>query len=37
MFGVIGGLSSFLREIHLATQMISLDPDRFDEQRPSPR
>ena len=37
MLGVIGGLSSFLREIYLATQMISLDPDRFDEQRPSPR
>ena len=35
MLGVIGGLSSFLREIHLATQMISLDPDRFDEPRPS--
>jgi hypothetical protein len=35
MLGVIGGLSSFLREIYLATQMISLDPDRFDEQHPS--
>ena len=37
MLGVIGGLSSFLREIYLATQMISLDPGRFDERHHSSR
>jgi len=37
MLGVIGGLSSFLREIYLATQMISLDPGRFDERHLSSR
>jgi hypothetical protein len=31
MLGVIGGLSSFLREVYLATHSISLDPERFDD------
>jgi hypothetical protein len=29
MLGVIGGLTSFLREVYLATHSMSLDPARF--------
>jgi hypothetical protein len=29
MLGVIGGLTSFLREVYLATHSMSLDPVRF--------
>ncbi|HEX6136804.1 MAG TPA: DUF2721 domain-containing protein [Casimicrobiaceae bacterium] len=35
MLAVIGGLSSFLREVYLATHTISLDPERFEA--PVPR
>jgi hypothetical protein len=31
MVAVIGGLTSFLREVYLATHSMSLDPARFDE------
>ena len=30
MLGVIGGLTSFLREVYLATHSVSLDPARFE-------
>jgi Fe2+ transport system protein B len=30
MLAVIGGLTSFLREVYLATHTISLDPERFE-------
>jgi hypothetical protein len=33
MVGVIGGLTSFLREVYLATHSTSLDPSRFDVPR----
>jgi hypothetical protein len=29
MLGVIGGLTSFLREVYLATHSMSLDPEKF--------
>jgi hypothetical protein len=31
MVAVIGGLTSYLREVYLATHSMSLDPARFDE------
>ena len=31
MVAVIGGLTSFLREVYLATHSMSLDPARFDD------
>lgn len=36
MLAVIGGLSSFLREVYLATRSISLDPARFEDRAPRP-
>ena len=36
MLAVIGGLSSFLREVYLATHSISLDPARFEDRAARP-